>query len=156
MTPHPHGDQPILHRGIDPKDAEAVVILVHGRGGNARDMLTLADELGESGVAWLAPQAASNTWYPLGFMAPTEANEPMLSSALNRLHGLLDGLEEEGVAPENTVLLGFSQGACLTLEAAARRPRTYGGVIAFSGGLIGPEIGKHSGEFAGDPLLPRM
>jgi predicted esterase len=114
------------------------VILVHGRGGSAADMIGLATELHATGVAYLAPSAASQTWYPRSFLAPIEQNEPGISSGLRVLSGLVDMLATQGIPPERVVILGFSQGACLSLEFAARHARRYAGVIGLSGGLIGP------------------
>jgi len=119
------------------------VILVHGRGATAESMLDLAAVFARPDLAYLAPQAAAGTpyprsWYPQSFLAPFAANEPGLSSALAMLEGLLAQLTAAGIPPERTALAGFSQGACLTLEFAARNPRRYGGVIGFSGGLLGP------------------
>lgn len=114
------------------------MILIHGRGAGAADILTIADEVILPGVAYLAPQAASSVWYPNPFTAPFEANEPYLSSALEVVSTLLARVERT-VPAERVVLLGFSQGACLTLEFAARHARRYGGVVGLSGGLIGPD-----------------
>lgn len=131
------------------------MILLHGRGGDAAGILTLADELGLPEFAYLAPQAAGNTWYPNRFLAPLEANEPALSSGLAVIADLLRRLEDEGVPPQRTVLLGFSQGACLTLEFAARNPRRYGGAVALTGGLPGPPGSPldHPGSLAGTPVF---
>jgi predicted esterase len=113
------------------------MVLVHGRGASAEDIMLLGQELSVSGFTHLAPQAPGNTWYPNSYSAPIPSNEPWLSSALEALEMLLSRLEE--VVPANrTVLLGFSQGACLTLEFAARHARRYGGVVGLSGALIGP------------------
>jgi len=114
------------------------MILVHGRGASAADILTIAEEVMFPGVAYLAPQAANSAWYPNPFTAPVESNEPYLSSALEVLASLLSRVETS-VPAARVVLLGFSQGACLTLEFAARHARRYGGVIGLSGGLIGPD-----------------
>lgn len=134
----PHAGQPVLRRGPAVSDARIVAILAHGRGGSADEMLGLAEELGIDDVAYLAPQAAAHSWYPYSFLAPIEQNEPWLSSALKRLTGLIDALAEQSVPSERVALLGFSQGACLSLELAARQPRRYAAVIGFSGGVIGP------------------
>jgi predicted esterase len=115
------------------------MVLVHGRGGTARNMLELADELQHDGYAYLAPQAEHNSWYPNPFMTAIDKNEPWLSSALMTIRRVLEQLSGAGIAPERTILLGFSQGACLTLEFTARNARRYGGVVALSGGLIGPD-----------------
>lgn len=138
IAQHPHGSQDILHAGVDLAGAPAVVILTHGRGGTAENILSLADELDREDLAYLAPQAAGHTWYPYTFMAPMEQNEPGLSSGLTRLGELVERVEEEGVPASRIVLVGFSQGSCLSLEFAARNAKRYGGVVAYSGGLIGP------------------
>jgi predicted esterase len=142
-TAGPHGGQRVVAAGRPAGEAAAAVILVHGRGATAESMLDLAAALERPDLAYLAPQAAADTryprsWYPQSFMAPLAANEPGLSSALGVLAGLIERLAAAGVPPARTVLLGFSQGACLALELAARQPRRYGGLIGFSGGLIGP------------------
>ncbi|MFC3957276.1 alpha/beta hydrolase [Halovivax cerinus] len=139
MTEDPHGETPVERRGPPLADAAAAVILVHGRGARARGMLDFADEIDRDAVTYLAPQAARGTWYPQSFMAPIDANEPHLSSALDKLERVRTTVSDAGVPPERTVLLGFSQGACLATEFAARTARSYGGVVGLSGGLIGPE-----------------
>ena len=150
----PHQGQPLLHRGAPTDEAQAAVILVPGRGGRAVDMLRLADEFHfAEPLAWVAPQAAGFTWYPQSFLAPREANEPGLSSGLARLEEVMDELMSHGIPPERIGLLGFSQGACLALEFAARRGRRLGGVVAFSGGLIGPEIARFDGDLSGTPFF---
>ena len=137
-TPHPHASQPVFRAGPSIADARRVAILLHGRGASADDMLGLARELGVADVAYLAPQAAGYTWYPYSFLAPLADNEPGLSSALRVIAGLLEELQQQGVSADRVVLMGFSQGACLTLEFAARHARRYAGIAALSGGLIGP------------------
>lgn len=114
------------------------MILVHGRGASASDIMTLGAELLQPGFAYLAPQAAGNAWYPNPFTAPMESNEPYLSSALEVLESLLETIVST-IPAARVILLGFSQGACLTLEFAARHARRYGGVVGLSGGLIGPD-----------------
>jgi phospholipase/carboxylesterase len=136
--PDPHADQPILTAGPEPEEAAATLILVHGRGATAESILSLYAELGLEGVAALAPQAAGYTWYPHSFLAPLEANQPFLDSALRRLESLVADLLGCGVPSARVALLGFSQGACLTLEFTARHPRRYGAVMGLTGGLIGP------------------
>jgi predicted esterase len=138
MSGGPHQGQSVRRAGARPGEAAAAVVLAHGRGGDPEDMLALAGHLRVPGVAYLAPEAAGHTWYPNSFLAPLASNEPWLSSALELLAATLARLGEEGVPPERTMMLGFSQGACLILEHAARRPRRYGAVVAFTGGLIGP------------------
>ena len=115
------------------------MVMVHGRGASAEDILTLADELDQGGFAYLAPQAAGSSWYPNSFRAPLQENEPWLSSALDAVGSALEVAESGGVPADRVVLLGFSQGACLALEYAARNPRQYGGVVGLTGALIGPD-----------------
>lgn len=134
-----HAGQPVISAGAPLDRAVAAVVLVHGRGGTADGMLSLAGELTHPGFAFLAPQAADNTWYPLGFLEPIERNEPYLSAALETLAALMEDLEESGIPAGRTILLGFSQGACLVLEFAARHAQRYAGVVGLSGGLIGPD-----------------
>jgi predicted esterase len=134
----PHAGQLILRRGPSPSVARIAVILVHGRGGSAAELLDLADDLGMNDIAWIAPQAAGQTWYPYSFLSPIERNEPGISSGLNVLRRLLEDLGQNGMPPERVGILGFSQGACLTLEFAARHARRYGAIVGLSGGLIGP------------------
>ena len=135
---NPHAGQPVLTMGPRPQQARLAMILVHGRGASAEDIIGLAREFKQHDVACLAPQAAGNTWYPYTFLAPVEKNEPALSSALGVLQGLVSSLGEQGLPPERVGLLGFSQGACLSLEFAARNARRYAAVVGLSGGLIGP------------------
>jgi phospholipase/carboxylesterase len=134
----PHQGQAILEAGEPLAKANAAMLLVHGRGASAADIMTLGTELMHPGFAYLAPQAAGGAWYPKPFTAPMEENEPYLSSALEVLASLL-ALIEKSVSADRIILLGFSQGACLTLEFAARHARRYGGVVGLSGGLIGPD-----------------
>ncbi len=151
----PHlGDQ-VRTAGRRLGEATSAMILVHGRGAPAEDILGIADELGRPDLAYLAPQANGYSWYPYSFLAPMEQNEPGLSSALALLGHLLGRLEEAGIPPERTVLLGFSQGACLSTEFAARNPRRYGGVVGLSGGLIGPPgtPRNYEGSLAGTPVF---
>jgi predicted esterase len=135
---HPHGGQRVLTNGAPLETAAGAIIAVHGRGGGAEDIIALAREIAPPNVTILAPQAAGNSWYPYRFLEPTERNEPYLSSALRIVADLIARLGEQSIPPERVALVGFSQGACLALEAAARNARRYAGVIGFSGGLIGP------------------
>lgn len=135
----PHQGGPVLAYGVPLEQARAAMIMIHGRGAAAEDILTLAPELDQPGFAYLAPQAANHTWYPYPFTAPLDRNEPYLSSALARVGEVGALVEAAGIPPERTFLLGFSQGACLTLEWVARHARRYGGVAGLSGGLIGPD-----------------
>jgi phospholipase/carboxylesterase len=150
-----HRGQPVLAAGRPVAEAEAAMVMVHGRGGSAEDILGLSAELRRPELAYVAPQAAGHSWYPFSFMAPMEQNEPGLSSALELLGGLVGHLEKGGIPAERILLLGFSQGACLSLEFAARNAKRYGGVIALSGGLIGPPgtSRDYAGSFAGTPVF---
>jgi phospholipase/carboxylesterase len=150
-----HRAQRVAERGASLARAKAAMIMVHGRGASAEDMLALADVLAQPDLACLAPQAAGHSWYPYPFTAPIERNEPWLSSALGVIDGLLNSLAEAGFPSERVVLLGFSQGACLGLEYAARHARRYGGVIGLSGGLIGPDgtPRDYPGSLAGTPVF---
>lgn len=151
----PHAGQRVHVTGAPIADAAGAMILVHGRGGSAPDILSLAGAFGRDGFAYLAPQAAGFTWYPYRFLEPTRANQPHLDSAVEVISGLVADVEAAGIPAERIVILGFSQGACLATEFAARHPRRYGGVVALSGGLIGTdtEIEKHSGSLAGTPAI---
>ena len=134
----PHVDQPVLRAGPSIADARLVAILLHGRGATAEDILGLSREFSAPDVTYLAPQASGQTWYPYSFLAPIHQNEPGISSALRVIAGLLQNLQRQDVSSDSVVLMGFSQGACLTLECAARHAQRYAAVVAFSGGLIGP------------------
>ncbi|PSP75287.1 phospholipase [Halobacteriales archaeon QS_1_68_20] len=147
----PHGEQQIETTGAPLADADAAVVLAHGRGATARGILGLSREVGIDGVAYLAPQAARNTWYPRSFMEPIEDNQPWLSSAL-AFFGRTVERAADAVAHEQVVLGGFSQGACLASEFAARNAREYGGVVALSGGLIGPEGTEFDSEGSMDGI----
>jgi predicted esterase len=131
------------------------MILVHGRGATAESILTLVPELVQPGFAYLAPQAAGDSWYPNRFMTPIAGNEPWLSSALLVIEELLGRLAAAGLPAERTILLGFSQGACLVVEYAARHAQRYGGVVGLSGGLIGPDgtPRDYPGSLAGTPVF---
>jgi predicted esterase len=135
---HLHAGQPLLHLGPPVSDARVAVILVHGRGGSPDDMIGLVQDLNAPDVAYVAPSAAGGSWYPYSFLAPIQQNEPGLSSALQAMGDLVDTLVRQGMAHQRIAVLGFSQGACLSLEFAARHARRYAGVIGLSGGLIGP------------------
>lgn len=145
----------VLAAGSPLGQATAAMILVHGRGATAEDILSLGRELGRPDLAYLAPQAEGHSWYPYTFLAPMERNEPGLSNGLTLLGHLVERLGGEGIPPERTVLLGFSQGACLTLEYAARNARRFGGVAGLSGGLIGPPGTPrgYPGSFDGTPVF---
>jgi predicted esterase len=151
----PHAGLPAATAGPPIGEAGAALILVHGRGGSAEDILGLATALGRSDLTVIAPRAADHSWYPQGFMAPTVANEPGRSSGLAILNRTMERLAGAGIASERVVLAGFSQGACLTLELAARHPRRYAAVAALTGGLIGApgELVGYAGSLGGTPIL---
>lgn len=151
----PHQGQPVLVAGEPLEHAKAAMIMIHGRGASAESILSLAAEIDQPGFAYLAPQAAGYSWYPNSFLAPIASNEPGLSSGLAVIATLFDHLAEAGISPEQTILLGFSQGACLSLEFAARNARRYGGVAGLSGGLIGPQNTPrdYSGSMNRTPLI---
>ncbi|HEU0296996.1 MAG TPA: alpha/beta hydrolase [Anaerolineales bacterium] len=150
-----HQGQPVRTEGEPLESARAAMLMVHGRGARADDILTLAEQLGQPGFAYLAPQAAGNTWYPNRFLVPTAENEPWLSSALAFVEEVLAQIVNAGIPAERIMLLGFSQGACLTLEFAARNARRYGGVVGLSGALIGPDDAPrtYTGSLAGTPVF---
>jgi phospholipase/carboxylesterase len=154
-SPDPHRDEPVRTLGAPLPQARAAMILLHGRGARAEDILTLAEPLALPGFAFLAPQAANHAWYPFPFLSSLDSNEPWLSSALKRVAALLAQLQDAGIPPERTLLLGFSQGACLALEYTARHARRYGGVVGLSGGLIGPPDQPRSdpGSLEGTPVF---
>mgnify|MGYP002760902190 FL=1 len=162
-----HQDQPVHTDGAPLGDAQAGLVLLHGRGASAQGMLQLADDLDVPDIAHLAPQARMRSWYPQSFMAPRDQNEPELASALATIGDVLGRLADAGIGPARTVLLGFSQGACLATTYAAQTPQRYGGVVGLSGGLIGPDGASFDYEgsldatpvFLGcsdqDPYIPR-
>lgn len=152
---HPHANQPVLLAGEPLETARGAVIALHGRGASAEDILGLAAEVAPPGVALVAPQAAGNTWYPSRFIEPFARNEPYLSSALATVRDLIARVEAHGIPAERIALLGFSQGACLALESAARNARRYAALLGFSGGLIGPPGTEftYRGSLAGTPVF---
>lgn len=145
----------IKRAGKDLKQAEKVLIMIHGRGAKASDMLELAPHFNLDGFALIAPQASNSTWYPYSFIAATEKNEPWLSSALNMLSGIIQEISDQGIPMEKVYFLGFSQGACLTLEFTARHADRFGGVVAFTGGLVGDSLDKNKyvGDFETTPIF---
>ncbi len=151
----PHQGQPVRHLGTPVEQARAAVVMLHGRGGTAESILGLARVLDEPGFAYLAPQAAGNTWYPHSFLAPWQQNEPGVGSALAAVEAVVAQVESAGLPRTRIMLLGFSQGACLAAEFAARRPARYGGIAILTGGLIGKQIDEaaHRGSFDGTPVF---
>lgn len=135
--------------------AKKVLIMLHGRGATAEDILAIADYLDTDGFAFLAPQAKGNTWYPLSFLAKPEDNEPYLTASLNIISNIVSELAEQGVTKERIYFLGFSQGACLVSEYVARNAAKYGGVVIFTGGVIGDKIysENYSGNFNDTPIF---
>jgi len=150
-----HDDGPVLIYGEPLSTARAAMIMLHGRGATAGSILALAGEVDVPALAYLAPQAASNTWYPHRFLMPIASNEPWLSSALAVVDDLVAQLGRAGLGPDRIALLGFSQGACLALEYAVRHPRRYGAIVGLSGGLIGPPdtMWPSPPELAGTPVF---
>jgi predicted esterase len=145
----------IHHIGPPPASARLTMILVHGRGASAADILGVADEFGADDVAYLAPDAPGRTWYPYSFLVPLEENEPHLTAALQTVGAIVSDLGQQGVSPERIGLLGFSQGACLSLEYVARHAQRYAAVVGFSGGLIGPAGTPrlYGGNLEGTPVF---
>ncbi len=144
----PHGDQPIRTAGPPLVDASAAVILIHGRGARAEGMLDLVNQFGTIDISYLAPQAANHAWYPNSFMAPVETNEPGRTSGLKLIEELVEQVMSADIPTDSIAISGFSQGGCLASEYVARHPRRYGGLVVFSGGLIGESIDP--AEYTGD------
>ena len=137
----PHQKSGTVTAGKSPEDSSAAIIMIHGRGASAESILTLANEFENvDDFHFAAPQANNFQWYPHSFLAPTDRNEPGLSSGLQAIFDIIHDLEEKGIPKNKIILLGFSQGACLASEYVARHPARYGGLIALSGGLIGDTI----------------
>jgi phospholipase/carboxylesterase len=151
----PHAKMPVAHSGHDLKGARSAVILLHGRGGSAEDILGLAKTFYDERIAFFAPQAANHAWYPYSFLAPIEQNEPWLSSAVARVESLIQNCVAGNIQRSSIVVCGFSQGACLAAESIARHPTHYGALIAFTGGLVGPSDRDllHDGSLAGTRAL---
>lgn len=138
-TIDPHAGQPVRVAGTLLDEARVAVVMIHGRGASAESILSLAPVLDRDRVAYLAPQASGGTWYPFGFMSPIEQNEPGISSGMRAIERVIERVAAAGIPAERTLLLGFSQGACLAGEFVARHARRWGGLVALSGGLIGPD-----------------
>ncbi|WP_026704735.1 alpha/beta hydrolase [Flavobacterium soli] len=141
--------------GIPLKEAKKALIMIHGRGASAHDILSLSRHLEVKDFALIAPQADHHTWYPYSFLAPIPQNEPSLSRSLDRIAEVVAAIQESGIEKENIYFLGFSQGACLTLEFVSRNASRYGGVVAFTGGLIGDHLSEenYTGAFENTPIF---
>lgn len=155
MNNNPHQDQPVVTAGVPLDDARGALILIHGRGATAGSILELAAFLPSAKLAYLAPQAADYTWYPYSFLAPMSQNEPHLTSALALVDRVVADVAAAGIPHERILLGGFSQGACLASEYAARNARRYGGLLIFSGGVIGPDgtPRDYPGSLDGTPVF---
>ncbi len=155
MPRDPHANQPVLLAGAPLAEARGVMVLVHGRGASAQDMIGFARELNRPAFACFVPEAAGRAWYPYSLREKLERNQSHLNSALRLLKGVLAKIAAASIPLERTVLVGFSQGACLVLELAARNARRYGGVVGLSGGLIGPDGTPHDypGSLDGTPVF---
>lgn len=145
----------VLVRGKKLGEAEKALIMLHGRGASSEDIVSLTNFLHVNDFTILAPQATGHSWYPFSFLAPPEANEPWLTSAISVLAEVVNDITDNGVESRNIYFLGFSQGACLTLEFVTRYATRYGGVVAFTGGLIGDKIYRenYKGDFEGTPVF---
>jgi len=145
----------IITAGKSLKETNKALIMIHGRGATAEDILSLADHLAVNDYALIAPQATNNTWYPFSFLAPPQQNEPWLSSALSLLTEIITDLNSENITTNHIYFVGFSQGACLTLEFVTRNAKKYGGVVAFTGALIGDKIyaENYKGDFENTPVF---
>jgi phospholipase/carboxylesterase len=154
-TQGPHQGQQLLTAGTSLEEADAAIVLVHGRGASARSILQMGGQFHRDGLALLAPQAAGNIWYPNSFLEPVESNEPGRSSGLQAVADAIAAANDAGIGTENVIVGGFSQGACLATEFVARTPRRYGGVVALSGGLIGEAIDTddYEGDLEGTPAF---
>ena len=151
----PHGGQPVRATGVPLELARAAMVMIHGRGATAESILTLVPALAQPDTAYLAPQARGDTWYPYSFLSPIAQNEPGITSGMRSIQRVLGMVAAAGIPAERTLLLGFSQGACLTVEFVARHARRYGGVAGLSGGLIGPDgtPRDYAGSLAGTPVF---
>jgi predicted esterase len=155
FAPSPQQNQLVARAGRPLAEATGAMILVHGRGATAASILQLSSELAHPELSYLAPQAAGNSWYPYSFLAPIAQNQPGLDSGLARLADLVAEVTAAGIPAERLILAGFSQGACLSAEFVARNPRRYGGLLIFSGGVIGPPgmARDDKGDLAGTPVF---
>ncbi|MCD0465097.1 alpha/beta hydrolase [Flavobacterium sp. ENC] len=145
----------IITAGVPLAEAKKALIMIHGRGAGAHDILSVAKYLNVEGFALIAPQAENRTWYPYSFLVPLEENEPSFSKSLDTIHQVVVAVQQNGIEKENIYFLGFSQGACLALEFTARNAAKYGGVVAFTGGLIGDKVYEehYKGNFENTPVF---
>lgn len=145
----------VLTAGLSIEKAKKAIVMIHGRGGSAQDIVTLKEHLNLNEMAIFAPQASQRSWYPYSFMAPEAKNQPALDSALEVIDDLVKDIEKAGIPADSIYFLGFSQGACLTLEYLARNAKQYGGAVAFTGGLIGETLITeiYKGDFKETPIL---
>jgi len=150
-----HQEQPLVTAGAPFDSADAALVLVHGRGATANSMVQMADDFHRHGVAYFAPQAARNSWYPNAFTAPVESNEPRRSSGLQAIDDAVAAANDAEIPTDRVLILGFSQGACLAGEYVARNPRRYGGLVVLSGGLIGEsvDVSDYGGDLDGTPAF---
>jgi predicted esterase len=152
----PHQQTKVAEAGVPASEADAAMVMIHGRGASAPSIIEMASHFEtDKKIAYRAPQANGNTWYPYSFLAPTDQNQPGLSSGLQKIHDIIEELESEGISKENIYLLGFSQGACLASEFVARHPAKYAGLIALSGGAIGDAVilDDYIGDLKGTPAF---
>ncbi|PKB18813.1 alpha/beta hydrolase [Flavobacterium sp. 5] len=145
----------VITDGVPLNEAKKALILLHGRGAGAHDILSVARHLKVEDFALVAPQAENRTWYPYSFLVPIEENEPSFSKSLDAIHQTVVAIQQNGIEKENIYFLGFSQGACLALEFTARNAAKYGGVVAFTGGLIGDKVYQdhYAGNFGNTPIF---
>lgn len=155
MTTHPHQGQPVRTAGVSLDKAKGAMLMVHGRGASAESIMTLVPAIDIGGFAYLAPNASGGTWYPNSFLAPIPSNEPGITSGLEAIGTVIDSIVAAGIPLERTMVLGFSQGACLSLEYTARNAKRYGGICCLSGGLIGPDgtPRDYQGNYDGTPAF---
>jgi predicted esterase len=155
----PHHDQAVLHTGEELSKARGAVILLHGRGASAEDILGLSDAIELPGLAWCAPEAAGHVWLPNHFFQPIADNEPWLTSALSVVHGLVEAIAGSGIPAGRTFIGGFSQGACLAAEYGLRHPKRWGGIFVLSGASLGSDGDQEAaslrpaGSFEGTPVI---
>lgn len=145
----------IITDGVPLNSAKKALIMIHGRGAGAHDILSIAKHLKVDDFALIAPQAENRSWYPYSFLVPIAENEPSFSKSLDDIHQVVVAIQQNGIEKENIYFLGFSQGACLALEFTARNAAKYGGVVAFTGGLIGDKVyeNHYTGNFENTPIF---